>query len=241
MSRSTSFRIPAIIISSIAAIISLPAITGCSTDRTASDANGGSGRVGDSSQETTNSGIASGENQEWQSYEQAADSQSDNQVDDDAEARAENGTASPTVQNDSDSGVPGVEESPEDGATLLFTSYYSVLLPDSLGSFDYSYDEGAPADDAAGDGSFVTHQLLVRFIENDNKATDCFYVCCSEWPMNVDGPVVWADTGVVSPDGLAVVIGTPYDTDLSEQGWDVVEDDANSRLSNYMGCVIGAK
>lgn len=241
MSQNTSFRIPAIIIVSIAAIISLLAITGCSTDRTASDANGGSGRAGDSSQETTDNGIAGGESQDRQPYEQATGSQPDNQADDDAEAGNENGTESPTVQNASDSGVPGVEESPEDGATLLSTAYYSVLLPDSLGSFDYSYDEGAPAGDATGDGSPVTHQLLVRFIENGNKATDCFYVGCSEWPMNVDGPVLWADTGVVSPDGLAVVIGTPYDTDLSEQGWDVVEDDANSRLSNYMGCVVGAK
>ncbi len=142
-----------------------------------------------------------------------------------------------TAPSDAAASAEGVAESRENDATRLTTPYFSVLLPDSAGPFEYTYMEGDPAGNATGNGSFVTHQLLVRFTGAGNDSSDCFYVCCAEWPLNADGPVLWANTGIASPDGLAVAVCTPYDTGLSDLGWDAVTADATERLDAYTGYV----
>ena len=114
-------------------------------------------------------------------------------------------SAAPQGGESADAGDSGAEK-----ALVFSTPYYTIEVPADLAPYvDFRYEEGPGAGDvASGSGRYATHATDVTLREDPTAGSPSasFHVACYADESRADGPVLFADTGLATPDGLKIGI-----------------------------------
>jgi len=110
------------------------------------------------------------------------------------------------------------QERPEDVAVsapsvLEFsTPYYTLTVPTDRASYiGFSYQEGGTAESLSVDKApYATHGTLITLSEDPRPTAPhkTISIICLADMDRIDGPIVFADTGLITPDGLKIIVET---------------------------------
>lgn len=92
------------------------------------------------------------------------------------------------------------------------TPYYTLTVPADRASYiGFSYQEGGAAESLSVDKApYATHGTLITLSEDPRPTAPhkTISIICLADIDRIDGPVVFADTGLTTPDGLKIIVET---------------------------------